>query len=347
MRSMPAPNCVGALIRDGRHRVYAQRRSPDRRLLPGIWDIVGGHVEPGETPEQTLAREIEEETGWRLRRIEAVVAEWEWTPDERHTPDPRNRFARHERDYLVDVDGDLDAPVLEDGKHDAFAWVGPADLDLMMVGRTDGDRRLRDLVAQAVRTRLTDRLRLVPIGPEHAADLVRLHGEPGIVRWFGSSWSRDHAVEVAATKQRAWETNGTSKWMAYERGTGELVGRGGVDRLSDDNAVTAHLVDLLAGHAWTTDRLEVGWSVSPTRQRRGYATEIGQAGLDFAFGELGASGVVAFTETHNEASRAVMERLGMVEVGEVRGPGLIPGRNDVNDDAAFAVYLITNDQSPR
>lgn len=344
---MVGPNCVGALIRDTRNHVYVHRRSPDRHLFPGAWDVVGGHVEPGETPEQALAREITEETGWKLRRVEAVVAEWEWTPDERHTPDPADRFARYERDYLVDVDGDLRAPALEDGKHDAFAWVGPDNLDLMMSGRNDGDRRLRDLVARAVRTRLTDRLLLTPIGPECVADPVRLHADPGIAHWFGGQWSRDYAAGVAATKHRAWETSGTSKWMAYERGTGELVGRGGPDRLSDGHAVTDYLVDLLAGRAWTTDRLEVGWSVSTDKQRRGYATEIGRAGLDFAFGELGATEVVAFTETHNEASRAVMERLGMIEVGEVRGPGLIPGRDGVGDDAAFVVYLIPNDQSQR
>jgi 8-oxo-dGTP pyrophosphatase MutT (NUDIX family) len=71
------PDCVGAFIRDERLRVYAHRRSADRKLLPGIWDVVGGHLEPGESPEEALAREIEEETGWTLRRIESVIAEWE------------------------------------------------------------------------------------------------------------------------------------------------------------------------------------------------------------------------------------------------------------------------------
>ena len=65
---------VGALIKDNRNRVYVHRRAVDRRLFPGIWDIVGGHVEPGESAQEALAREIGEETGWRLRRIEGVVA---------------------------------------------------------------------------------------------------------------------------------------------------------------------------------------------------------------------------------------------------------------------------------
>jgi 8-oxo-dGTP pyrophosphatase MutT (NUDIX family) len=33
------------------------------RSYPKCWDIIGGHVEPGETLEQTLLREVEEETG--------------------------------------------------------------------------------------------------------------------------------------------------------------------------------------------------------------------------------------------------------------------------------------------
>lgn len=143
-------SCVGALITDGRGRMFVHRRSRGRRLLPGLWDIVGGHVEPGETPEEALAREIEEETGWTLRSIVAVVAEWEWTPDERHTTDPENQYPRRERDYLVDVDGDLDAPRLEEGRHDAWAWIGPDEIDLLMEGRTDGDTRLRDIVARAL-----------------------------------------------------------------------------------------------------------------------------------------------------------------------------------------------------
>lgn len=139
---MRDPACVGALIHDDRNRFYVHRRTDDRRLLPGIWDFVGGHLEAGETPERALARELTEETGWRLRRIVALIADWEWEND---------GVVRHELDYPVEVDGDLGAPRLEEGKHDAYAWLTPDDLDLMMVGRTDGDRRPRDIVAKAMR----------------------------------------------------------------------------------------------------------------------------------------------------------------------------------------------------
>lgn len=303
---------VGALIRDASGRVYVHRRTATRRLLPGTWDVVGGHVEPGEQPVQALAREIEEETGWTLRRVEAVLARWTWE---------MGGVVRDEYDYLVEVDGDLDSPRLEDGKHDACSWVGPDDLELLMEGRTDGDRRLRDVVAKAVRTRLTARLRLEPIGPEHAADLQSLHGEDDVAYWYAGAWSEEYARERAAAFATDWEADGIQKWMAYSRETGALVGRGGCSLVEVDGA----------------RRHEVGWVVRPSLWGHGYATEIGEAGLASAF-EAGADRVVAFTERHNRRSRAVMERLGMRYVKEFTHPGLVEGRPGVHDDARFALY---------
>lgn len=59
---MSARVCVGGVLhRDG--RVLLGRRSPFRAWLPGVWDVPGGHCEPGETPEQALVRELREELG--------------------------------------------------------------------------------------------------------------------------------------------------------------------------------------------------------------------------------------------------------------------------------------------
>lgn len=38
-------------------------RSPAREFYPNVWDVFGGHVEPGEGHEQTLIRELQEELG--------------------------------------------------------------------------------------------------------------------------------------------------------------------------------------------------------------------------------------------------------------------------------------------
>jgi mutator protein MutT len=52
---------VGAILaKDG--SLLLGRRAP-HRSYPGCWDIIGGHLEAGETVEQALVREVEEETG--------------------------------------------------------------------------------------------------------------------------------------------------------------------------------------------------------------------------------------------------------------------------------------------
>jgi 8-oxo-dGTP pyrophosphatase MutT (NUDIX family) len=48
-------------FRDG--RVLLGRRSPAKRFYPERWDLIGGHMEPGETAEQALVRECREEFG--------------------------------------------------------------------------------------------------------------------------------------------------------------------------------------------------------------------------------------------------------------------------------------------
>jgi RimJ/RimL family protein N-acetyltransferase len=187
-------------------------------------------------------------------------------------------------------------------------------------------------------TRRTDRLRLTPVGPEHAADLWRLTQDEAVAAWHGGRLTMAEAGRAAAAMAGGWAAEGVGKWIAHDRRTGELVGRGGLSRMAADEAVTRRIAAALPGDGWARDRLELGWMVRADLWGRGYATEMGRAGLAFAFGDLGAAEVVAFTERHNHRSRSVMERLGMGHVGEVPAPGLIEGRPGLHDDAPFALY---------
>ena len=58
---------VAGVIRDARGRILLARRT-EGRDLSGLWEFPGGKLEPGETPDAALARELHEELG-----IEAVV----------------------------------------------------------------------------------------------------------------------------------------------------------------------------------------------------------------------------------------------------------------------------------
>lgn len=53
---------VAALIIQSQ-KILLGQRSATRAFYPGVWDVFGGHVEPGEQLHETLVRELQEELG--------------------------------------------------------------------------------------------------------------------------------------------------------------------------------------------------------------------------------------------------------------------------------------------
>lgn len=51
------------------------RADIDTIVHPGTWDLFGGHLEPGEDPEQALRREREEEIVWRAGALRHSFAD--------------------------------------------------------------------------------------------------------------------------------------------------------------------------------------------------------------------------------------------------------------------------------
>ncbi len=316
---------VTALVRDRRHRILLLRR-PDRSPRPGTWEPVVADVPAGATAGDTLRDAVARTTGWTVRAVEPI-AEPVAGPIAgavRNGSGRTTRLVRRELRFLVTVEEpapdaaagptaglaatpDLaPAPDLAGTGHDAFTWAGLADTGWVRSPATMTDPGLAEVVVKAARTRLTRRLRLEPVGPEHGMDLWRLHARPEVAGWLGGAWTQGSARRSVLRLRAGWDAVGFGTWVAYDRGDGELVGRGGI---------APYTLDGLSTH-------EIGWTVSPDRWGRGYATEIGAAGLVLAFTELGAREVVAFTLPHNTRSRAVMDRLGMRFARQVPHAGM-------------------------
>jgi ADP-ribose pyrophosphatase YjhB (NUDIX family) len=60
MTPRPIP-CVGAVIKDPAGRLLLIRRGHPPGA--GLWSLPGGRVEPGETDQEAVVREVQEETG--------------------------------------------------------------------------------------------------------------------------------------------------------------------------------------------------------------------------------------------------------------------------------------------
>jgi 8-oxo-dGTP diphosphatase len=110
----PRIPCVGAIVKDGRGRLLLIQRGHEPGA--GLWSLPGGRVEPGETGEQAVVREIREETGLDVvcDRLVGSVAR-----------DGLDGAVLDIRDYAVTITGGE----LAAGDDAADArWVSPAEL---------------------------------------------------------------------------------------------------------------------------------------------------------------------------------------------------------------------------
>jgi RimJ/RimL family protein N-acetyltransferase len=186
-----------------------------------------------------------------------------------------------------------------------------------------GGVNLERAAGSATEPVLTARLVLTPIGLDDVGDLELLYGDPVVGLWTGP-WTGAAVRAWAAEMSALWAAESVGKWMARDRVDGSLVGRGGFTGINLDGEAV----------------LELGWVIRDARTGRGYATELGRAALAWAAEHEPDMPVVAFTEVHNRASRAVMERLGMRPVGVIRRAGLVEGQTGVYPDAPFALYRL-------
>jgi RimJ/RimL family protein N-acetyltransferase len=143
----------------------------------------------------------------------------------------------------------------------------------------------------------TARLVCERLRPEHTPEVSRLLLDPRVARtlWRRSGPPTERVVAESMTARlEHWERYGFGLWLLRDRQSGEFVGRGGLQ--------------------WTyvaeMHEVEAGWAIVPGRWREGLATELAKACVDSAFGDLGLSGIVAFTLPGNVASRRVMEKAG-------------------------------------
>ena len=102
---------AGAIERDGRY-LAARRTRPE--WAAGRWEFPGGKVEPSESDEQALVREIREELGVEIAVVRRVPGEWPLHDD----------LVLHL--YVATLVEGEPQPL---DHHDQLRWVAPADFD--------------------------------------------------------------------------------------------------------------------------------------------------------------------------------------------------------------------------
>lgn len=87
-RSGKSIHVVAGVISDARGRILLARRTEGRDLA-GLWEFPGGKVDPGETPEQALVRELREELGIEAQVGDALIVVPQQYPHKRLRLDVR------------------------------------------------------------------------------------------------------------------------------------------------------------------------------------------------------------------------------------------------------------------
>lgn len=72
MTDRPFGLVVRAIIKDSGNNTLILKRAPDSRSNPCCWELPGGKVEPGESFDHAMIREIKEETNLNISLRRAV-----------------------------------------------------------------------------------------------------------------------------------------------------------------------------------------------------------------------------------------------------------------------------------
>jgi RimJ/RimL family protein N-acetyltransferase len=119
------------------------------------------------------------------------------------------------------------------------------------------------------------------------------------MRFFPARLTRETSDAVARRLRDKIAERGYGLWAAEERASGEFIGFIGLQPP--------------AAQLPFSPCIEIGWRLARAYWGKGYASEGARASLRAGFAELGLDEIVSFTALHNRRSRAVMERIGMLE----------------------------------
>ncbi len=141
---------------------------------------------------------------------------------------------------------------------------------------------------------------------------AELNADPIVMEFFPGTLTESESNEMAdkiyvLLAERSW-----GFWAVEEKKTGMFIGFAGLHR---------PIVELPFSPC-----VEIGWRLARRCWGKGYATEAALAALKVAFEELNLKKVYSFTSVGNTRSRAVMERLHMVNTTQnFEHPGIPEG----------------------
>jgi RimJ/RimL family protein N-acetyltransferase len=173
----------------------------------------------------------------------------------------------------------------------------------------------------------TERLRLRQWKTADRAPFAAMNADPEVMKFFASVGTRESSNRSIDVWQSEIDDTGWSNWAVEHVESGTFMGFVGL-------SVPRRALPF-------TPCVEIGWRLAKAFWGRGFATEAATSVLRLGFERLKLDEIVSFASLINQPSRAVMERIGMVNSGEDFDHPALPEGSELR---RHCLYKITRDR---
>jgi len=159
----------------------------------------------------------------------------------------------------------------------------------------------------------SERLLLRPVVESDLDSAIEILTDPVVMRYVADTYTEDRVIREMPLFMRRCAGGCIGIWTVLERATDEKLGSGILLPMPIDKDDTDW--DLVVGDEVPDGDIEVGYLLKPSAWGKGYAKEICDRLLKFAFEDSPLEEIVAVTDPENVASQNVLRKCGMVEEG--------------------------------
>ncbi len=151
---------------------------------------------------------------------------------------------------------------------------------------------------------------------------ARMNKDLEVMEFFPKSLNEEESNAFVDRIQDHMEKDGYGLWAVEIKETGDFIGFIGFAKPSFES--------------FFTPCIEIGWRLDKEFWNRGYGTEGARRCLEYGFDKLGFTEIHSFTSKINVRSWHLMEKIGMVKLGDFDHPRIEEG----NPLKPHVVYLI-------
>ena len=153
-------------------------------------------------------------------------------------------------------------------------------------------------------------------------DLFDLYCKPGITDFVEPLYDYEKECEYErAYIKHMYGYYEYGMWLVFSKETGKLIGRAGLENRDYEDENSDGSSDEVTYHS----EMELGYVIAPEYQRQGYATEVCEAILEYAWENLEPERINCLIDERNYPSIKLVEKLGFNLMGicDVTGEKLL------------------------